>query len=65
MSASAIGVDTINVSIPPTAFVSGHQTVVVIFEDMWLMMNLQRRRTDHNDVCIVGVTHTNTYMCCY
>jgi hypothetical protein len=42
MRASSIGIDTINVSIPPGAFVSGRLTVVITFEDMWLMMNLQR-----------------------
>jgi hypothetical protein len=42
MRASSIGIDTINVSIPPTAFVCGRQTAVITFEDMWLMMNLQR-----------------------
>jgi hypothetical protein len=42
MRASSFGIDTINVSIPPAAFVSGRQTVVITFEDMWLMMNLQR-----------------------
>jgi len=42
MRASAVGINTFNVSIPPIAFVSGHQTAVVTFEDMWLMMNLQR-----------------------
>jgi hypothetical protein len=42
MRASSIGIDTINVSIPPAAFVSGRQTAVITFEDMWLMMNLQR-----------------------
>jgi len=40
MRASTIGIDTINVSIPPTAFVSGRQMAVVTFKDMWLMMNL-------------------------
>jgi len=62
MRAPVVGIDTINVYIPPTTFVSGHQTAVVTFEDMWLMMNLQRINIG---VCIVGVTHTNTYMCCY
>jgi hypothetical protein len=42
MRASSIGIDTINVSIPPVAFVSGRQTTVITFEDIWLMMNLQR-----------------------
>jgi hypothetical protein len=42
MRASSVGIDTINVSIPPAAFVSGRQTTVITFEDMWLMMNLQR-----------------------
>jgi hypothetical protein len=40
MRASSVGIDTINVSIPPAAFVSGRQTIVITFEDMWLMMNL-------------------------
>jgi hypothetical protein len=42
MRASSIGIDTINVSIPPATFVSGRQTTDITFEDMWLMMNLQR-----------------------
>jgi hypothetical protein len=42
MRASVVGIDTINVSIPPSTFVSGLQTAIVTFEDMWLMMNLQR-----------------------
>jgi hypothetical protein len=40
MRASAIGIDTISMSMPPTAFVSGHQMAVVALEDIWLMMNL-------------------------
>jgi hypothetical protein len=31
MRASSVGIDTINVSIPPTAFVSGRQTTVITF----------------------------------
>jgi hypothetical protein len=42
MRASSVGIDTISVSIPPAAFVSGRQTAVITFEDMWLMMNLER-----------------------
>jgi hypothetical protein len=42
MRASSVGIDTINVSIPPVTFVSGRQIAVITFEDMWLMMNLQR-----------------------
>jgi hypothetical protein len=42
MRASSVGIDTINVSIPPAALVSGRQMAVITFEDMWLMMNLQR-----------------------
>jgi hypothetical protein len=42
MHASAVGIDTINVCIPPNAFVSEHQTTIVTYEDMWLMVNLQR-----------------------
>jgi len=26
---------------------------------------LETRRIARNGVCIIGVTHTNTYMCCY
>jgi hypothetical protein len=40
MRASSVGIDTINVSIPPAVFVSGRQTNVITFEDMWMMMNL-------------------------
>jgi intergrase/recombinase len=42
MRASSVGIDRINVCIPPLAFVSGRETAIVTFEDMWLMMNLQR-----------------------
>jgi hypothetical protein len=40
MRAFVVGIDTINVSIPPLAFVSGRQMTVVTFKDIWLMMNL-------------------------
>ena len=41
MRASSVGIDMINVCIPPLAFVSGRESAIVTFEDMWLMMNLQ------------------------
>jgi hypothetical protein len=67
MRASSISIDTINVSIPPAAFVSGRQTTIITFEDMWLMMNLQR--LDVHLVMMfalyISVTHTNTCMCYY
>ena len=42
MRASSVGIDTISVHIPDHAFIGSDQKVVVAFEDMWLMMNLQR-----------------------
>ena len=42
MRAASIGIDTINVIIPPTTFNSERTKAIVTFEDMWLMMNLQR-----------------------
>jgi hypothetical protein len=42
MRASSVGIDTINVNIPAHAFIGSNQKAVVAFEDMWLMMNLQR-----------------------
>jgi len=42
MRASAVGIDMINVCIPLAAFVSEREMAIVTFEDMWLMMNLQR-----------------------
>ena len=42
MRAASVGIDTINVIIPPTAFNSERTKAIVTFEDMWLMMNLQR-----------------------
>ena len=42
MRASSVGIDTINVSIPPHAFFSGRDKAIITFEDIWLMMNLQR-----------------------
>ena len=40
--ASSVGIDTISVDIPAEAFNSDRTTAIVTFEDMWLMMNLQR-----------------------
>ena len=42
MRASSVGIDTISVHIPDHAFIGSDQKAVVTFEDMWLMMNLQR-----------------------
>jgi hypothetical protein len=42
MRASSVGIDTISVHILNHAFIGPIQKVVVTFEDMWLMMNLQR-----------------------
>ena len=42
MRAASVGIDTINVIIPPKAFNSERTKAIVTFEDMWLMMNLQR-----------------------
>jgi hypothetical protein len=42
MRASSVGIDTINVNIPAHAFIGSNQKSFVAFEDMWLMMNLQR-----------------------
>ena len=42
MRVASVGIDTINVNIPPKAFNSDRATTIVTFEDMWLMMNLQK-----------------------
>jgi hypothetical protein len=42
MRASSVGIDIISVNIPAHAFIGSNQKAVVAFEDMWLMMNLQR-----------------------
>jgi hypothetical protein len=42
MRTSSVGIDTINVNIPAHAFIGSNQKAVVTFEDMWLMINLQR-----------------------
>ena len=42
MRAASVGIDTINVSIPPNVFACERQTAIITFEDMWLMMNLKR-----------------------
>jgi hypothetical protein len=63
MRASSIGIDTINVSIPPTAFVSGRQTTVITFEDMWLMMNLQRLEVQLITVFALLVSLILTHAC--
>jgi hypothetical protein len=40
--AFAVGINTINVCIPVDAFAIGNEHAIVMFEDMWLMMNLKR-----------------------
>jgi len=40
--ASSVGIDTISVDIPVEAFNSDCTRAIVTFEDMWLIMNLQR-----------------------
>jgi len=42
MRAASVGIDTINVNIPPKAFNSDCATSIITFEKMWLMMNLKR-----------------------
>jgi len=42
MRASSVGINTIHVDILVEAFNSDHTIVIVTFEDMWLMMDLQR-----------------------
>jgi len=42
MRAASVGIDTINVIIPPKAFNSEHTKAIITFEDMWLMMNFWR-----------------------
>jgi len=42
MRAASVGIDTINVIIPPKAFNCEHTKAIVTFKDMWLMMNLRR-----------------------
>jgi hypothetical protein len=40
--ASSVGIDAISVHIPNHAFIGSDQKVFLAFEDMWLMMNLQK-----------------------
>jgi len=40
MRAASIGIDTINVNIPPKAFNNDHAMAIVAFEDLRLIMNL-------------------------
>jgi hypothetical protein len=42
MHASSVGIDTISVDIPDHAFIGSDQKAFLAFEDMWLMMNLQK-----------------------
>jgi hypothetical protein len=42
MRASSVGIDTISVHIPDHAFIGSDQNAFLAFEDMWLMMNLQK-----------------------
>jgi hypothetical protein len=42
MQASSVGIDTISVYIPRLVFVGLSANAIVTFEDMCLMMNLQR-----------------------
>ena len=39
MRVASVGIDTINVNIPPKAFNNDRATTIVTFEDMWLVMN--------------------------
>jgi hypothetical protein len=51
MRASSIGIDTIGVYIPKHAFIGLSEKAIVTFEDMWLMMNLQRINMHLITVC--------------
>ena len=42
MRASFVGIDTISVNILAETFISDRTRSIVTFEDMWLMINLQR-----------------------
>jgi hypothetical protein len=42
MRASSVDIDAISVHIPDHAFIGSDQKAFLAFEDMWLMMNLQR-----------------------
>jgi hypothetical protein len=42
MHVSSVGIDTISVHITDHAFIGSDQQAFVVFQDMWLMMNLQR-----------------------
>jgi hypothetical protein len=42
MCASSVGIDTISVHIPDHAFIGSDKKAFLAFEDMWLMMNLQK-----------------------
>jgi hypothetical protein len=42
MRASSVGIDAIGVHIPDQAFIGSDQKAFLAFEDMWLMMNLQK-----------------------
>jgi hypothetical protein len=42
MRASSVGIDTISVHMPDHAFIGSDQKAFVAFENMWLMMSLQR-----------------------
>jgi hypothetical protein len=42
MRASSVGINAICVHIPDHAFIGSDQKAFLAFEDMWLMMNLQK-----------------------
>jgi hypothetical protein len=42
MRASSVGIDAISVHIPDHVFIGSNQKAFLAFEDMWLMMNLQK-----------------------
>ena len=42
MRASSIGIDTINVHVQGNVFYGLSDNAFIAFEDMWLMMNLER-----------------------
>ena len=57
MRASSAGIDTFNVCIPQKAFLSENNKCMINFEDIWLMMNLERLDVQIiTTFCIVSVT---------
>jgi hypothetical protein len=65
MGASSVGIDTSSVHVPGNAFHGLREGIYCIRGHVVNNEPSKTRRITRNNVCIVSVTHTSTYMCYY